>query len=574
MTLTTFASDPIIWAQKRRNQWAFLLFLLLPVFGCLLFSPFALDPLSTRLTAAAILSFLIAVWFLRPKQKKRAFDPLHEPRVLMTDDHLTYVRENSNSTIAFNDLKRLIVRRNQTRAVSKIEVRTAKQTVALDGFQEMDQLAAALVNHAPATCQIYYRRNRFSVLYPWRWWLLTALFVGLFIWWQMMVYSTAWLITTPFSLYILYRYVKSYSLKANLMLGAIFVLLNLANLMEWVDNAGWNAAAIWQQPCSLVYRISRPGLCLRAIEDAEYLYFYGTDDDLMWADESTIVQAPLNSWLGFWTPTLAHERSVRFLRPSAHDQAILATTFDFDLPGNRAFWIWPQNQPEPFGPYTFPDRIDERSVALAPSGLLLAVAGEEGLRLLDVPTGESVLLLAQDVDRYPLAFSPDGRYLFNFTEQGQLLMWNVLEPTEPVLWLLPPGLGFPYPHVITLSDDGHWLAVAYYNEVIIWDVATQRVYQHLTFPAEEQFQVTALTFTPDGRYLAVGSNYLVARNQSVTHQSLLYLAQMANGSLESPFMLGEAPVQTLDFSRDGELLAVGTEKSTGYVLAVDKLLEK
>lgn len=573
MTLATFASDPIVWAQKKRNQWAFLLFLLLPVFGCLLFSPFAVDPLSKGLTAAAILAFLIAVWFLRPNQKKHAFDPLREPRVSVANDHLTYVRENSTITLTFNDLKRLIIRQNHTGAVYKIEVQTAQQTIALDGFQEMDQLAAALLSHAPSTCQIRYRRNWFSVFYPWRWWLLTALFVGLFIWWQMMVYSEPWLITAPFSLYILYRCAKSFSLRANLMLGAVIVLLNLADLMEWVDNEGWNAAALWQQPCSLVQRITRPGLCLRAIENAEYLYFYGAEDDLMWTNESTIVQTPVNSWLGFWTPTLTHERSVRFLRPSAHDQAILATTFDFDLSGNRAFWIWPQNQSTPSGPYMPPDHIADQSIALAPDGLHLAIAGEEGLRLLDVTTGESVMLLAQDVERYPLAFSPDGRYLFSVTKQGQPLMWNVLEPTEPVLWPLPSGLDLAVARAIALSDDGHWLAAAYYDEVIIWDVATQRVDQHLTFPAAEQFQVTALAFAPDGRYLAVGSNYLVARNQSVTHQSLLYLAQMADGNLESPFMLGEAPVQTLDFSRNGGLLAVGTE-SAGYVLAVDKLLGK
>lgn len=53
MTPLTYASDPAVWAQKKRNQWAFLLFLLLPMFGCLLFSPFALAPLSKGLTAAA-----------------------------------------------------------------------------------------------------------------------------------------------------------------------------------------------------------------------------------------------------------------------------------------------------------------------------------------------------------------------------------------------------------------------------------------------------------------------------------------------------------------------------------------
>lgn len=189
MTSIPFPSDPIAWAQKRHNQWVFLLFLLLPVFGCLLFSPFALDPFSTRLTAAAFIFFLNAIWFLRRSQQKSAFDPLHEPRVWVTNDHLTYVRENSNSTIAFNDLKRIIIRQNHTGAVYKIEVQTAQQTVALDGFQEIDQLAAALVNHAPSTCQVRYRRNWFSRFYPWRWWLLTVLFVGLFIWWQMMVYS-------------------------------------------------------------------------------------------------------------------------------------------------------------------------------------------------------------------------------------------------------------------------------------------------------------------------------------------------------------------------------------------------
>lgn len=351
------------------------------------------------------------------------------------------------------------------------------------------------------------------------------------------------------------------------MLGAIIVLLNVADLMEWIDNAGWNAAAVWRQPCSLVQRITRPGLCLRAIEDAEYLYFYGAEDDLMWANELAIVQTPVNSWLGFWTPTLAHERSVMFLRPSAQDQAIVTTTFDFDLPGYRAFWIWHQNQPEPFGPYTFPDRIDEHSVALAPSGLLLAVAGEAGVRLLDVATGDVTSLSDAAADRTPLTFSPDGHYLFSTNEQGQPVRWDVSQTPELTVWPLPPDFDTSVSQSIVISEDGHWLAVAYYNEVIIWDVATQRVYQQLTFPEEEQSQVTALAFAPDGRYLAVGSN------QYATDESYLYLWQLREGDPEPPLWLGNESVQTLDFSRDGALLAVGTQHA-GYVLTVDKLVKE
>lgn len=112
MTLTSFASDPIVWAQKRRNQWAFLLFLLLPVFGCLLFSPLALDPNSRITAAAAVIFFLIAIWSLHRNQQTTLFDQVKEPHVRIAEDHLEYFRETTTTTIAFNDLKRLVVRQN------------------------------------------------------------------------------------------------------------------------------------------------------------------------------------------------------------------------------------------------------------------------------------------------------------------------------------------------------------------------------------------------------------------------------------------------------------------------------
>lgn len=570
MTPLTFASDPLVWAQTRRNQWAFLFFLLLPVSGCLLFSPFALDPLK-GLTAAAILCFLVAVWVLHRNQQNSVFDPLQEPRVQIIGEHLEFVRERSTRTIAFNDLKRLVIGQNRQGRIYGIELKTTKQKLELSGLQDMAQLTEALVRRAPPTCQIRYRGNWFYGLYPWRWWLLTALFVGLFIWWQMMVYNTPWLITTPFSLYILYRYSKSSSLKANLMLGAIVVLLNLGNLLEWVDNAGRNAAALWQQPCSLVQRITRPGLCLRAIEDAEYLYFYGADDALMWADETVIVQAPVNSWLGFWTPTLAHERSVMFLRPSAQDQAIITTTFDFDLPGNRAFWIWHQNQSEPSGPYVFPDRIATQSIALAPDGLRLAIAGEEGLRLFDVTTGESVILLAQDVDGDPLTFSPDGRYLFGVNENEQPIMWDVSEQIEVTVFPLPDDFEAFSAQAIALSADGRWLAVVYRQSVVVWDVQAVRIRRQITLPRATELVFTdAIALVPNGDYLATSVSHLDGED------NYLFLWPLESSDLFTTLYLGPTSsnfARTLDISSDGELLVVGTE-SAGYVLAMDKLVEK
>lgn len=571
MTLTTFASDPLVWAQKKRDQWAFLLFLLLPVFGCLLFSPVALNPWSKGLTAAAILSFLVAVWVLRRNQQNRAFDPLQEPRVRIIGEHLEFVRERSTYTIAFNDLKRLVIGQNRQGRIYRIELKTAKQKLELSGLQDMAQLTEALVRHAPTTCQIRYQRNWFYGLYPWRWWLLTALFVGLFVWWQMMVYRSAWLITTPLSLYILYRYIKSSSLKANLMLGAIVVLLNLGNLLEWIDNVRWNAAAVWQQPCSLVQRITRPGLCLRTIEDAEYLYFSGTDNTLMWADGTVVVQAPVNSWLGFWTPTLAHERSVMFLRPSAQDQAIIATTFDFDLPGNRAFWIWHQDQSVPSGPYIHPDRIAPQSIALAPDGSRFAIAGEEGIRLLDAATGESVILLAQDVDGDPLTFSPDGRYLFSVTENEQPVMWDVSEQIEVTVFPLPDDFETFGAQAIALSADGRWLAVVYRQSVVVWDVQAVRIRRQITLPGATELVFTdAIALVPNGDYLATGVSHLDGED------NYLFLWPLESSDLSTTLYLGPTSsnfAQTLDISSDGELLAVGTE-SAGYVLALDKLLEK
>jgi WD40 repeat protein len=154
-----------------------------------------------------------------------------------------------------------------------------------------------------------------------------------------------------------------------------------------------------------------------------------------------------------------------------------------------------------------------RAVAFAPDGKALAVAGYPGgLSLRRADTAELLRELGPNGARgrgvLRLAFLPDGRTVLSCEFDG------ALGPATVRLWDADGGrLLRSFPTDVrgdllsgfALSPDGKTVALAsqYASMIQLWDTASEKPVLRLHGP--EGASVTALAFSPDGRFLASGS---------------------------------------------------------------------
>jgi WD40 repeat protein/tRNA A-37 threonylcarbamoyl transferase component Bud32 len=304
-----------------------------------------------------------------------------------------------------------------------------------------------------------------------------------------------------------------------------------------------------------------------------------------------------------------HSGSVHRLPAFSPDGETLYTSNDdgtviaWDLTGNRRLGR----------PFTFTHDPGLDSVlgrhpgTFSPDGRLIAVGLKgEGIGLWDAndltPSGAALLESRREVAA--LAFSPDGRTLAAVTGEGlggDAMLWDM--ESRSLRWgpspLAGEGTG------VSFSADGTMLATAGWGGVMLWDVATgaalgrigadsyaravafspteplvaftaQRFYGEraeiwdaarrsliTTLQVEpgeqkEELDAWAIAFRPDGRMLAT----------SVGERVRLW--DVRNGTLVRDIEqnVGFA-VTTLEFSRDGEILAMSGEQPLASLLDVE-----
>jgi RNA polymerase sigma factor (sigma-70 family) len=146
-------------------------------------------------------------------------------------------------------------------------------------------------------------------------------------------------------------------------------------------------------------------------------------------------------------------------------------------------------------------------LALSPDGRTMVTAGYSEVRLWDRTTGRVRTDIPAHVpfrDRRhngrdyinSVSFTPDGRSVVTSRGDGAVRVWDIATGQE-VRRLDHPDPGFFTP--AALSPDGRLLAVGGKTEIRLWDLTTGRLAQ--SFGGYKEL-VTALTFSPDGAYLA------------------------------------------------------------------------
>jgi WD40 repeat protein len=179
----------------------------------------------------------------------------------------------------------------------------------------------------------------------------------------------------------------------------------------------------------------------------------------------------------------------------------------------------PSSAKLPYQPFSLPRDPDRRQL-LSPDGRMIVVSGKSTKSepmLWDIsnpakPVEAGTLAGTGEYELHALAFSPDSRRLAAADHYGNLVLWNVANPSSPIRLSAPistdnsDGIA-----TLMFSPDGESvLAGDQSGAFMLWDVADPHSPTRLAIPPIEAGTDldldSALRFSPDGNVVAIGPN--------------------------------------------------------------------
>jgi WD40 repeat protein len=154
--------------------------------------------------------------------------------------------------------------------------------------------------------------------------------------------------------------------------------------------------------------------------------------------------------------------------------------------------------------------------------------GDDTVRVWEVdPEATLPVLRGHTSYVYPVAFSPDGRWIASggWDEKEQVRLWDAATGELCARPLPHPG----YVLSLAFTPDGQWLVTGSHGDdrlgddrLRIWDVATARVHKEIEGPGR---RFRFLTVSPDGRRVAANADNVPFRVCDLTSGKQLFSAQ-------------------------------------------------
>ena len=201
-------------------------------------------------------------------------------------------------------------------------------------------------------------------------------------------------------------------------------------------------------------------------------------------------------------------------------------------------------------------------VVFSPDGTKLAVGSAEGIKLLEVSTGQHIYTrqhidlgeLESSARIFSVAFSPDGRKLASASWDG-VKLWDA-ETGRHITTLRGHTRGVDS---VEFSPDGLTFASNSVAGAQVWEAATGR---HITTLSGPPNFITSIAYSPDGTKLATGS----ANARNAEHTVKLW--DVDTGQNITTLRGHTDAVITIAYSQDGTLLASGSKDKTVKLWAV------